>query len=274
MADEQSRAADLECRLDPRGSGSGLPARPEGNEEALALLAIRMREGLTPPAPRAAFIATARRRLVNRLPARAAPRQQAYTGAVRRLAFATVSVLLAFTIGTAGVAYAAQEALPGEALYGVKRGIEAARWSLTTAPQAQAELLSQFASERVLEVQALAEAGRDSLVGVTLEDYEQTLDQLQSVAGHLPQDIQAKVLAQAEEQVKQDVQVLEGLRLRVPARSLPAIERAVERSSRSQKSLEQIQQGESPSDAAPEQDKPKEHGPKRTPGPPDGKGKP
>ena len=38
--------------------------------------------------------------------------------------------------------------------------------------------------------------------------------------------------------------------------------------------LEQIQQGESPSEVAPGQDKDKPHGPKRTPGPPETKSKP
>jgi hypothetical protein len=193
---------------------------------------------------------------------------------LRRLAFATASVLLAFSLGTAGVAYAAQEAIPGDTLYSVKRGIEAARYSLTENPQSQAALLSDLAAERMLEIQSLADAGRDTLLDPTLSDYMQTLDRLQSVADALPVNLQLQVLAQASARVQQHEQVLGRLLGQVPIQAMPAIERAIERTSHSHEALEALQQGESPSDLAPGQDKEKERGPKRTPGPPEGKNKP
>jgi len=274
MADERSRAADLERRLDSQAAVARSPSPPESGDEGLAHLAIRVREQLIPPAPGAAFSATARRRLLTHVPAHAAARPGIPIGSMRRWAFAAASVLVAFTVGTAGVAYAAQDALPGETLYGVKRGIETARWSLTAEPGAQVELLSEFAAARVQEVEALAEAGGDTLVAQTLEAYQQTLEQLQTVAGSLPQGIRAGVLAQAEEQVQQHARVLERVREQVPPQAQAAVERALERTSHSQEVLEQIQQGESPSEVAPGQDKDKPHGPKRTPGPPETKSKP
>jgi hypothetical protein len=190
------------------------------------------------------------------------------------LAFAAVSVVLAFTLGTAGVAYAAQEALPGEALYGVKRGLESARWSLTIDPEAQVELLSALAAERVMEVEALAQAGSEALVVQTLEDYQRTLEQLQSAAAGLPSEARTAALAQAEAQVQQHVIVLERVKAQVPQQAQAAIERALERSSHSREVLEQLEQGGSPSDLAPGQDPDRQRGPRHTPGPPGGKPKP
>ncbi|MBM3121040.1 MAG: hypothetical protein FJZ97_02500 [Chloroflexi bacterium] len=268
MTDERSRAADLDRRL----SGAGGELRDgAADEHALADLALEVRRALQPPAPRAAFTAAARRRLLNRLPA---PPRLVISGAVRRFAFAAISVLLAFTLGTAGVAYAAQEALPGEALYGVKRGLESARWSLTSDPEAQVELLSAMAAERVQEVEALAVSGDDALVEQTLEDYQQTLEQMQSSAAGLPAEARSAALAQAEVQMQQHVIVLERVKAQVPEQAQAAIERALEGSSHSRQVFEQLEQGGSPSDLAPWLDPNKDRGPKRTPGPPESKGRP
>jgi len=277
MNNESVRAAEFERLLESQSRGSRFASAQAGQQQGLEDLALRVRESLAPPAPRAAFTVSARRRLLHslpRVPAKSRSRPSAAIGALRRLAFGAASVLLAFSLGTAGVAYAAQDALPGEMLYGVKRGIETARWSLTAEPEAQVELLSSFAAERVQEVEALAEAGSDAFVEQTLEAYQQTLEQLQAVARNLPQGVHAGVLAQAEEQVHQHARVLERVREQVPPQAQAAIERALERTSHSQEVLEQLEQGESPSDLAPGQNKEKENGTKRTPGPSDGKRKP
>jgi hypothetical protein len=270
MTDERERAADLDRRL---STAAGEFSDDAADEQRLVRLALDVRRALQPPAPRAAFTASARRRLISRLPA-APSRRLAISGAVRRFAFAAVSVVLAFTLGTAGVAYAAQEALPGEALYGVKRGLESARWSLTVEPEAQVQLLSALAAERVMEVEALAQAGSEALVVQTLEDYQRTLEQLQSSAAGLSSEARAAALAQAEAQVQQHVIVLERVKAQVPGQAQAAIERALERSSHSREVLEQLEQGGSPSDLAPGQDPAKDRGPKRTPGPPETKSKP
>lgn len=270
MTDERAEAADLDRRLSTTaGEFGGATA----DEQGLVRLALDVRRALQPPAPRAAFTASARRRLLSRLPAAPSPRR-VVSGAVRRFAFAVVSVVLAFTLGTAGVAYAAQEALPGEALYGVKRGLESARWSLTVDPEAQVELLSALAAQRVREVEALVHAGSETLVEQTLEDYQQTLEQLQSAAAGLPSGARTAALAQAEARVQQHVIVLERVKTQVPEQAQAAIDRALERSSHSREVLEQLEQGGNPSDLAPGQDPDKDHGPKRTPGPPGTKPKP
>lgn len=273
MSDESRRALEFERRLESLVHGDSIPREGDGTED----LALRLRRSLAPPAPRAAFTYSARGRLLHRLPresARSHARQVPSFGAVRRLAFAVASVLLAHALGTAGVAYAAQEALPGDALCSVQRGIKTARWSLTGEPEAQVELLSEFAAARVQEVEALAQASGDTLVAQTLEAHYQTREQLQTTAGKLPPGVRAAALAQAEAQVQQLVIVLERVQSQVPQQAQSAVERALERSSHSQEVLQQLEQGASPSDLAPGQDKGKPHGPKRTPGPPETKSKP
>lgn len=273
MSDESRRAVKFERRLESVGRGDSIARERDGIED----LALRVRESLAPPAPSAAFTASARRRLLHRLPHQSAKAQSQHRfafGALRRLAFAVASVLAAFTLGTAGVAYAAQEAMPGDSLYGIKRGVESARSSLTRNPQSQAMLLLDMASERMVEVQGLADAGREALITPTLDDYEQTLDRLQSVADTLPDGARAQLLAQATARVQQHQQVLERLLEQVPPQAQPAIAQAIERSSHSQEVLEALQQGQSPSDLAPGQNKTKEPGPKRTPGPRETKTKP
>lgn len=270
MSDESQRAIEFEQRLESLIRGNSM-ARERGDTEDLAL---RVRASLAPPAPSAAFTASARRRLLQRLPRGfVKPQARPAFGVVRRLAFAVASVLVAFALGTAGVAYAAQDAIPGDVLYGVKRGIESARWSLTKDSRSQAALLSDLAAERMREVQGLAYAGREALLAPTLDDYEQTLDQLQTVADTLPSGARDQVLAQAATRVQQHQQVLERLLEQVPSQAQAAIEQAIERSFHSQDVLEALQQGQSPSDLAPGQNKTKEPGPKRTPGPPETKTK-
>ena len=273
MSNESARAAEFERRLESLAHGDSAAPEPGGIEE----LALHVRQDLAPPAPSAAFSASARRRLLHRLPretAEPSSQRRPTPGVIRRLAFVVASVLVALTLGTAGVAYAAQDAIPGDTLYGVKRGVEAALSSLTTNPQSQASLLSDLAAERMTEVEGLANAGREALIPETLDDYEQTLDQLQAVADTLSGGARTRALAQAATRVQHHQQVLESLLDRVAPQALPAIEQAIEHSSHSQEVLEALQQGQSPSDLAPGQNKTKEPGPKRTPGPPETKTKP
>jgi hypothetical protein len=72
----------------------------------------------------------------------------------RLVAVASAAVLLG---GTAGMAAAAQSALPGEALYPIKRGIENAQAGLSTSSAARGRDLLDQASGRLDEVHGLLE---------------------------------------------------------------------------------------------------------------------
>jgi hypothetical protein len=73
-------------------------------------------------------------------------------------AFLAAALILA-SIGT-GVAWAAQDSLPGDMLYPAKLTVEDLRLSLVSDPTTETNLALQFGEERVQELQALAESGQ------------------------------------------------------------------------------------------------------------------
>jgi hypothetical protein len=78
------------------------------------------------------------------------------------LKFATAllaAVLVLASVGT-GVAWAAQDSLPGDTLYPAKLAVEDLRLSLASDPATEMKLALQFGEERVQELQALAENGQ------------------------------------------------------------------------------------------------------------------
>ena len=129
----------------------------------------------TPPAPRPDFVASLRERLLEEaetaltrdasltLP----PRR---TGRERKLAVAATALVLIG--GTAGMAAAAQDALPGEALYPIKRGIESAQSDLSGGPEAKGQRLLDQADTRLDEVQGLlADDATSTQVSGTLDTF-------------------------------------------------------------------------------------------------------
>lgn len=142
----------------------------------LVSLATALRD--TPEvAPRDEFVADLRTRLLLAadealvagdrlaLPTRRSPRER------RLVAAASVAVVLA---GTTGVAAAAQEALPGDALYPVKRSLEWAEAGLSTSEAGKGKDLLHQAAGRLGEVEGLLATGSGTAlpqVPGTLEDF-------------------------------------------------------------------------------------------------------
>ena len=129
--------------------------------------------------PRAAFTADLRGRLTAEAatvlrpqPANLVLPPRARGSRERRLVAAVSAVVLLG--GTAGMAAAAQSALPGEALYPVKRGIERATTGLTPDPAAKGQHLLNQANDRLDEVRGLlanASTPDHSQVPGTLDDF-------------------------------------------------------------------------------------------------------
>ena len=137
------------------------------------------------PTPRAEFSQDLRSRLMTEaetvlhpesarllLPVRTrSPRER------RLVAAASVAVLVG---GTASMAAAAQEALPGELLYPVKRGIEQAEAGLSLTPAGKGRDLLSQASDRLVEVRGLL--AQDTVTGepqipATITDFASQADQ-------------------------------------------------------------------------------------------------
>jgi hypothetical protein len=77
-----------------------------------------------------------------------------------------------------GVANAAAGSLPGDQLYGVKRGLEEISLALSPTSAGDAELLLDFTDRRLAEAQALIEAGREDDLPAALAGYERELNRL------------------------------------------------------------------------------------------------
>ena len=105
-------------------------------------------------------------------PATAPAREPRRAGA-RSFRLGVATGLASALVGTTGVAFAAQQALPGEALYRVKQATESARLSLAGDVVQHARLQLQFAEERLEEVSE----GRDQLASTRLVTALADMDQ-------------------------------------------------------------------------------------------------
>ena len=128
-------------------------------KQAEQLRPLLIAAGLTnrrfsPAGPTQAFRSSALKRLVDRSRAKAVPRQVQAPRRTRRswrpaYTFASMLIAIALLAGTVGVAYASGEALPGDSLYGVKRGLERAALALSANSSGDTRLLLQFADRRL-----------------------------------------------------------------------------------------------------------------------------
>ncbi len=248
-----------------------LRAYPEHAEALQVLLAMasEVSSQLGPDGPSQAFASNSRIRLMNRMRARrkaaqhasrvqqaAAPRSALPWGL--RLGFAAVvSLLLVFVLTTTsvGVVYASNGALPGDALYGVKRGVEEARLILSPTAVGDAQLLAQFSDERLAELQALAELDRGEDLQQASANYQASVGRLISSVESLEDAGAAGALDDLETRLQNHLQVLDGVQARVPEPAKEAIRSAIERSSHGKDVIDHLKQGGAPSELAPGQEK-------------------
>jgi hypothetical protein len=145
-----------------------------------------------------------------------------------RIIIATVLALSALGGGTV---YAAQDSLPGDALYSVKLGTETVTMMVGEDDVARAQRALNFADKRVREMIALTEGGHPENLNLTVEKYcyalnmsmtrmETALGKGKSQAGDI-----ATLVAEA---TAQHLSVLNGLHDTVPDAAKPAIQRAME----------------------------------------------
>jgi len=140
-----------------------------------------------------------------------------------------LAVVLALS-GVGGTAYAAQDSLPGDALYSAKLSVEGLTMMLQGEDVSRAERALIFADKRVREIVALVAEGRSEDLDLAVEKYcytlnvtltrmEGALNKGRSVAGDI-----ASIVANT---VAQHLSILDGLYDIVPDEAKPAIERAM-----------------------------------------------
>ncbi|NIS83111.1 MAG: hypothetical protein GTO14_23570 [Anaerolineales bacterium] len=229
--------------------------------DSLLNFAHQVQASLAPAEPKHTFVETSKIRLLNRL--RSSQARVPQTKRIRlfrmrwtwKPAYTLVSVFLAALLlfSSFGVAWASTDALPGDSLYGVKRGMEEARLALTLNDESDTALLQAFADERLEELEALLDIGRDDDVNEALTGYEEMLDRLVDQTLELAQVNGEEALKQVETNLAHHEQVLERVKAKAPNNAKAAIEKAKERSQHGKAVVEYLRQGGNPSDLAPGQ---------------------
>lgn len=174
------RAEEFAAAID--GDAAAAASRPELASLVGVVTAMRTHQTVT---PRAEFTADLRARLLAEAETVLTPGNAALalpartrTGRERRLVAAASAVVIIG--GTAGMAAAAQDALPGEALYPLKRGIERAEAGLSMSQAGKGKDLLHQATDRLTEVQGLLakdSAQSDPQVPGTLEAFSDQADE-------------------------------------------------------------------------------------------------
>ena len=221
---------------------------PEQAGELAALLRIAAlaSQSLAPAGPAQSFQAESAIRILNQVRARLGadrPSGRAPRRAMWRPARSLASLLIALGLigATVGGAYAAGEALPGDPLYSVKRGLEQAGLTISPTAAGDMELLLRFALRRLDEAEELLALGRDTDLGLALEAYEQTVERAMATAGVDPAS--SEQLGAALD--AQEVALLRVL-ARAPETAQPKVKEALEKSREAKNRLDSGEHGPDP----------------------------
>jgi hypothetical protein len=195
---------------------------------------------LAPAAPTKVFRSSAWKRLAEHSREKPAPRP---VRAIRRRRFswrpaytlASTLIAAALLAGTVGVAYASGEALPGDSLYGVKRGLERAALALTASSGGDTQLLLKFADRRLGEADELLQRGRPADLAQALDDYETAIAELLEIAAQEPDQLDEVADALARHELK-----LQSVIDQAPEQAKSGLTRALERSQHGMDTVEEI----------------------------------
>jgi len=229
----------------------GEKLEPSAEElESLLELASRIQDISTPPTE--AFVGDLEKRLVERARALQRARRRSFwerylnsifsLGRVRRWA-AVLAVILALVLASAGTAIAAQSSIPGDPLYPVKKGTERLRLLVVRDPSRKTHLRLEFTRRRTEEIEALDDRGEEVEESILVElatETEETLEEIEVAPEGNRETLFEKLVHLTERQQE----VLQRVYDRVPEQAKPALETALEVSSRShERAREAIQRG-------------------------------
>jgi hypothetical protein len=170
------QADDLQSLLDGRRASTRAAAEDLAPLVALATALVPVEHR---PAPD--FRVALRDRLVaaaaDRVPAPAVPAPRQRRAAPSRLRQAVAAVAVASVVGGVGAAAASTRALPGDALYGLKRQVEAVQLSLARGDLSQGRELLEQADARLSEAEQMA-AGEHGAEPATRARIAQSLEDM------------------------------------------------------------------------------------------------
>lgn len=166
----KKRAEEFAAAVDTGPAATG--QRPELAELVDVVSALR---GVESVAPRAGFSATLRERLVaeaaETLATNAVLTLPTRRRGARERRFAAAASVFVIVGGSAGMAAAAQNALPGDTLYPIKRGLERAETNLSSGDAAKGRQLLEQADQRLAEVESLSTSGTEAQLPDTVGSF-------------------------------------------------------------------------------------------------------
>ncbi len=185
-----------------------------------------------------------------------------------RLATALAAALGLALAGVTGVAFAADAARPGDALYPLDRGIERLQLLLSTDPQQRAALLLGMADERLQEVESLASQGDQQHMDEALESYEEIVATVSEMVGSDKGAGHQDLVDRLDEKLSAHEERLQTIREGAPEPAQPGLDRAIDAARRGH----QGRPAPDPTgEATPTDDQPGNGRgrPEKTPGPPE-----
>lgn len=192
--------------------------------------------------PRPGFVSASRARLLERIqqeqarqPALLAWLKSAFSlrRATPRLAFQFVIILvtlICLVMGSSGIAYAAQESIPGDRLYPVKLGLEQAEIWGTLNTAGDIRLYMAFSQRRLIEVQDLVIEGRYNYIRETVTRYEEQVHQATRLLTRLARanpELARQLAIEVEQTLNKQVGLIGFLSALVPGEVQPELMRAM-----------------------------------------------
>lgn len=138
-------------------------------------------------------------------------------GGNRALAYRFAVVIILFIVlfaGGTGVAFASQNALPGDPLYGTKIGLEDLTLAFTPDQQSNILLNMQYADRRLAEIRTLQAQGRFDQVAPALINYQKHIDQANKALVKVVEQDPAhgtQIASMMQEKVSNQLAMLDGL---------------------------------------------------------------
>lgn len=127
-------------------------------------------------------------------------------------------------LALSGVLTASAQALPGGALYSIKRAMERLRYTLTLSDQSLADLEAEFRRERIYETQALIEGGLQSTVSLQgqVDRINQSLIIVDGIPVQVAEDWDALDTVEVGDWITVDGNLADGVVLAIEAHHIPA----------------------------------------------------
>jgi hypothetical protein len=228
-------------------------ARDDGEWRDLISLALELQHMPAPP-PLASFQFTGYHSLMREIGQQSSRRRRprwilrspATLGAGNRLRIASawVGVLVAVILflSTASAVLAAEGALPGDRLYGIKTAVEEIRLTITPA-EGDVSLHARFAERRIGEIEALVAVGRLADVPQAAAEYETHIKQaIQVLVTVVDQDTggHEQLTADLDQVLSQQTAAWDALADQMPADLAPVIQQAQSASADAQSVIRQL----------------------------------